>query len=789
MKRKNLIILLLLPFIIAILSVTVIKATVNFVDNDITSIVWNYEDYEAFSINVGEYELKASTLYNTKYALSEGNALTWAVTSTNGGDTDLAEIKKVGNAYYLVIKGTGEVTITCSNEKNTVTRSMNAKLYKNAAITLNDTIKGSGNNIDSTIYYGEYDIKNNKLTKSSIKYKLGVAPSDIKNSVIIKDSSNNINVSIKDNYTYVEFLGVGEASFKIGVKESDEADLTTKFNIVDKGVNVYSYDDLLYCTNKSNDGEIVVMRTSLESYENTYNSNGDLVDERVKLFGNYDGKNFNFKNEIYTFETTYNHDYIDEWNEFCSSDNKYSKISLNINVGIHVQKDFYGNGYSINLHDLCYPYEEVIINTDNGNQISPLLSKNNLFRGPLPFYTLGDHNNTYLIEIYGQDNIGMYVDGDNILINDIDIRNSDFGNTLSNLKYTGTVLEVNGDNNTIKNSKLSNGKHVLRSFSSLNLTIDNSMLKNAYNFLFYTGSNECIKFDDTFTSTILDLNGSSITKDNATLNKKDGEVDKILEEFINGSGDKEALKKSLKTIQDMFNNDTKNNYVGSTTINSVIFYQSGISSIGIDTYFNGAYLYSNIPSYVTNMLEGLSMEGKRLLPFIPSKLNFTSYPVNVNITGNTLFYDYKDESTLDLSGLIGENITTIANNNLSLISDSKVRNITIDDIFPIKKLLYNASSLSNNKLCTIISYYGGGLNNSKVTFENTSNISNDISIDLVDSYLNMSVGSGTMAQMKNMMIKVVTTVTGFEPFKFVTYTNDYLYNKLPDVSDLKRSEK
>lgn len=35
------------------------------------------------------------------------------------------------------------------------------------------------------------------------------------------------------------------------------------------------------------------------------------------------------------------------------------KISDFVNVGVRVQKDFYGNGYTLNMHALAYPYGEI----------------------------------------------------------------------------------------------------------------------------------------------------------------------------------------------------------------------------------------------------------------------------------------------------------------------------------------------------------------------------------------------------------------------------------------------
>lgn len=63
--------------------------------------------------------------------------------------------------------------------------------------------------------------------------------------------------------------------------------MTYSFKVVKDGVNVYDYNQLLACTNKSTNGEIVVLRKSFESVNNLNNT----TDNNVVCFGNYtDGK-------------------------------------------------------------------------------------------------------------------------------------------------------------------------------------------------------------------------------------------------------------------------------------------------------------------------------------------------------------------------------------------------------------------------------------------------------------------------------------------------------------------
>ena len=207
-----------------------------------------------------------------------------------------------------------------------------------------------------------------------------------------------------------------------------------------------------------------------------------------------------------------------------------------------------------------------------------------------------------LIGSYGQDNIGIYVEGENITVNDLNVKNCDFGNILSNLDYVGTVMEVYGNNITIKNSRLSNGKNVLRSFSSNNVLVDYCLLNYSRNFLLVAGNNEYIKAEDEISKSFLAMNENT----NDTLKNylaKNGIGDQILNKYIQGDfedKDKENLKASLLSIQDaLYNSKVENTYKVDITINNSIFSHSGISSIALESYFNGPYLYSGSPTFIT----------------------------------------------------------------------------------------------------------------------------------------------------------------------------------------------
>ena len=59
MKKKNLIILLIIPFVIALLSIVAINATFNAFYGDLSGIDWNYKDVEGFQVSSEMYKLEA----------------------------------------------------------------------------------------------------------------------------------------------------------------------------------------------------------------------------------------------------------------------------------------------------------------------------------------------------------------------------------------------------------------------------------------------------------------------------------------------------------------------------------------------------------------------------------------------------------------------------------------------------------------------------------------------------------------------------------------------------------
>lgn len=797
-SKKNLVILLIMPFAVSLLTFQAISMTFNLIDNDIVAIDWDYEDNEAFALSGDKtkHKLIARAINDRNYPTAQ--TLKWDVYNVEGSGEKRAEIYESNGESYLHTLETGEVVITVQNDKGNVQKKMNATIYENNVIVFNSTMKGSQSNVDPMNYYGQYDLVNGKKQLSSLSYTLKAICEGNDNSTRIVEQSSNVVCDPSKNT--ISFISGGAKPYedcfvKFGFENTAYPETYTyNFRVVTNGINVYTYDDLLNCTNRSASGEIMVLRKNFESTQNL-----DRADSNnTVLFGNMSGKSYTFSSEIYKFETRFNHEYIDQWNNFANQSNgKYKAVSKEVKVGLRVQKDVYGNGYTLNLHNLTYPYDSIMaIDQDGNNQLVPKLTDANLFRGPLPYYTLGDPNKMPLVTAYGQDNIGVYVEGKNITINDINLKNCDFGNNLANLDTVGTTMELHGDNITVKNSKLANGKAVLKSYDSNNAVVDNCMISYARSFLCMTGSYEYMKVNP---QEVYQFTTEYGIKSLASLEDylaPDASGDVAINNYLTGKDNRGHMLDAMRSIQNGLDNKRSNTFKGDLTIRDTLFYRSGISSIGLESLFNGPFLFNGAPSNVSEALVGVgdSLDDSGVaIPFIPVHISGVSYPVKLNLAGTTKFYDYKTQNIFDISGLVGENISKLAE------SVGYEDDISLDRIFPIKSILVEEgkkrNAITQEQMNVPIVYYGGGINYSTVTLEDDlgykDHMTEIFDVDFLSRYSQIeSHGDGIVANLMGAVLKSVTIVTGFNPFKFALAKNDgYLFGEAPQIQELNNNHK
>ena len=545
--------------------------------------------------------------------------------------------------------------------------------------------------------------------------------------------TSNLSVEL-DPYTYDYKVTIhgekdenGESYVEFKTKKPGYSTIERyQVDIIDNGVNVYNYEDLLHCTNLSEEGEIIVLQTHLESAQNTFmnydiNNKDKVIDvnnaskfRNTELFGHVkteDGKNIYYMDDYLNMESTYDTKYLSYINETYNL-----SIPTTVKVGIELKQDLYGNGYTLNMHSLTFPSGEGTQTSQGVTNIYP--TARDPFQGALDFVAitfneLSDRPSSYkpIASVAGQDNIGLLVKGDNISIYNVEIKSCNNVNHLSNLEYVGTTVEVIGDNVTISNSILQNGRTVLRSFSNDNLKIENSLLRFARDFIIKVGSNT-----NYFSEAVGD--------------------------YPSWSGD------------EAFDNEI--------TLDNVYTQDSGFFSLGVDTHFNGSALIDGDPMFLSGA----------------TKLGATSKGTKINILNNTKFYDWKDITELDTSTLIqlskgiDDSIKDLLFKNFDiaqLIRDELVGE-NAKFIYEIDEpvLDENGKPIINNgkpETTTVeyvhggIAFYGGGKNYSVMT--NTEEQLNNLQLNKLD---------------KIRLTGILSSFSGSEPFKF------YMYDRFANVT-------
>ena len=802
MSKKSLFILLLIPFILAISIFAISSYVVTKVKGDISNIEWDYKNNEVYDIEKGETELKATAIL-ANHQEDVDATLFWSVENLNTEEEPHAKVEVRDGKYYLVFLSKGKVVVTCTNSSGNISKSFTLNIFDGGVININTRRLRSAESIEQKDYYGMYDFNGTKQKAATFYIDVEKIPNNVDEYVSLEFSDN---IDYDELTGKITILEAGEAYVKYvssnpGYVDSEEY----KFTVVEDGYNVYSYSDLLNCTNKAEGGKIICLQVNLEAFENTYNADLTKKNATTDLFGTYNEstQKYSFDREVYRFTSTYNCEYIDQYNSATGSN-----ISKEIIAGVHIQKDFYGHGFCINAHNLTYP-----TGTMSTTDYIVALSDTDLFRGPLPYVIIG-RAGTPVIEAYGQDNVGFYVDGNNITLRDVNFKNCIYSNILENNDYTGTVVELNGDNISIINSHLSSGKTVLRSFSNKNTVVKNCLLEKGREFIVKVGTNEYEKMDPNkiiqFTfkganySYSYDTFFNSKNKDEWNMYRMSAALLKTSYAVVN-EADSSLSDNDRLTLASILNKilsdvtlvkDEHGNliYKNEITIEDTMFYQSGLFSIGVDTMFNGPYMFNAAPVRdVLNRVDGVVS---------PNNVAGINYASLVHLKGKTEFYDYKTINQVNLNCIIdttylNETINTLLS---SMAGSSESIEMTIDDFFPVKKIIeryyeekgYYATGDNGEKyINTPYVLFGGGINTTTIDLselDGVSHLDTNIELDIYKEVLlssSESAGDELYVKGAKVLQKCVSMALGFEPFDLMTYKDAYLFNANVNIKILR----
>lgn len=553
MRKKMFALILILPLLVMFLIYGVGNNISLFIDLVPDYIRMSYEDGEEILLAEGENEFDLSDKAQV-YPRALKNRLVWTCSPNEKGE----EIARVED-NRLIVSGEGLVTLTCTQQGTSVSASVRVFLIRDGEearyIYISDGI-----NTGSVSRLGTYDIVDGTLTAAKQELKIKVLPSSAEQTVEIEREDGGTE---RAQGSYSLPVLAGEHSVRIrALSGTAEGEYT--YRAVENGVNVYSYEDLLLCTNDweklkgdkdtERGGEIVVLRRNLESAANQdqpdtalfgrQSDSGIVCDYETLACGTGDtlesGHLFGYDTEFYT-----------RVNEDRSSD-------CTVKVGIHFKNHVYGNGFTLNAHELTYPSDELA-----GNAVP---NSGDLFQGPLMFVSAGG------LTVYGQDNAGFLLDGDGLIMDSVVLKNCNNVDNLSDLNFVGTVLELAGNGISLTNCRVSNGRTVVRSFSNEDLRIESCLLQYAREFIFKLGSNRFVRTPA----------GISDFSDN-------GRFEELVRDEDGG-----------------FLSDS------SAEVINTYFATCGIFSIGVEAHFNGIYLRDYFKDPKLN-LAGVSWQSRLTL--------------------------------------------------------------------------------------------------------------------------------------------------------------------------------
>ncbi|MBE5746465.1 MAG: hypothetical protein E7359_04200 [Clostridiales bacterium] len=551
---------------------------------------------------------------------------------------------------------------------------------------------------DEIFVFGKYKIENNDYVLDEYTLKLTATEEIDLNKIDIYSSDSNI-ATVSGNKLKVVSNGIvtiyaESKDAKLLNLQQTPASFTLK--VID-GVNVSTYDDIVKATEES---KVVVLQNKINLGVEVLIKNGN----NTSLISN--AKSI-LQSEVKQIDTTADYTYY----------TNIGKERPTINYILEFKNDVYGNGYSLNADNITnvidsygFPYNDAV------------------FKGPLDYVSLQN-----IASVKAQDNIVYLVRNDNVKINNIELKGCDDVDDLTKLNYTGTTLEIMGDNVTLFNSRVQNGRNVVRIFGDyedsnkqITVNIENCILRNAREFILKIGTNKYILGDitgasDEYSAASPSLGGYTARNDN-------------------NLDDLTFMENYVKTIVNLKNSVLTN---------------SGLFAIGMECKFAGPCLDGKqYNSYKFSELGWYNLAG-------------TSYPAVLNLIGDVRIYDFKDIELIDSSTLIevSANINNfpinfnIAEMITSLNTQQEYNGIIVD---------YNNHTYAHGGIV----YYGGGKNYSIVNLEDFTG----------EKFTNYSIMFDDLNNTtRSDLLKLAA---GKEPFRFLMYNSTSDFSVQKQIDDL-----
>lgn len=609
-------------------------------------------------------------------------------------------------------------------------------------------IKVIGSAFDGVVTLGYYSFNGNhslaNLSKYDVSNKItlplvamlsnGDEKLDYKK--LIFTSSDERIIKIDDNGSFYLCGESGTVKLMVCDKMNPTINASLTLNVVNNGINIATYDELMEITTKVIGKEYVI-----------------VLKDDIKLAPKLENSGSTFDYELYAKSCV---TMINPTTDVTYYKNIQKLDLAKIKYAVEISTDIYGNGYAISADNLTWQLYKKY-----GYR---------LYRGPLDLVRYnkdynGSENN---LAVKSQDDIIFVVLRDNINIINVELKgcndeslidvNGNFD--LTNLDYCGTVLEIIGNNCNIKYSRINNGRNVVRVFgkayqednvnattSRISTTIANTLFTNAREFLLRIGTNQIVRNERVVNKMI----------NNPTID----DYNHAAPYLMNGSTNYEINNNNY--LDEYFYN---NFILTDVTVQDSVFMNAGLFSVGLDTMFGGLVLHGWDFNDSFKFGSELGWGG----------VSGTSYPALLRLKGDVRFYDWKKVSTVNSDTLIeglknsDGSLSTIASKIGFNLDFSKLLSEYYKDHESILAS-YEGEPYVNGA----IAYFGGGKNYSCV---DTSDVSSSFT-ELVPYIISVDCFSPSNP-------RFIYYTAGLMDFRFLLYdasSNLSVAKQYNDISD------
>ena len=627
-------------------------------------------------------------------------------------DESICSLMQSENIFQITALKVGSTDITISALKDDVcVNSVETSItVLNPATSINLVESATTYGISNEMAIGGYVLENGEYVEDSYQFSIA---GDVQSQIQWTSSDESVATISDGDLTILK-------SGKTTISATDKASIllnkpvssSITIRCVADGVNISNYSDLMKA---SKDKKEIILQNHIDLGEKLLNVNDD---GSVTLLKDKSECARILKDEVSQMPTT------GDWSYY-----KYANGATTpplINYCIRFDNNLYGNGFTLNANNIT----NMVDGTGSLYDFA-------VFRGGLDLVKLksGDTDSS---SVKAQDNISFVV-GENVRIDNVELVGANLrGKTttdLNQLNYVGTTVEVMGDNVEIVNSRIRNGKNVLRvfgdekdTFKKINVTLSSCVLSYAREFLVRLGTNAIIKgeYKDKSYNLSQGISDNSPIWDECApsigsyrhLNDKMSvaEYNALNEQYLNDEDYLSLVKTNL-------------------TLENCSMLTSGLFSIGIEGHFAGPALdggrWNSWDFYAQGWRE----------------LAGTAYPVQLNLKGKVSIYDWKVLENIDSSSLMEGNLFDIDMSNMIKSVGQK------DEFSDIITKVDNQNYVHSG-----IAVFGGGKNYGIISMDGQ-----------IEEFANYSI---SLQDIGSSLTKMMTYASGKESFRFLLYNKN-----------------